>query len=71
MAFMPLGTIFKIYGQEPGNFREFPCKIFPAANSNTPHMYRFGRIPALKTIKAVKKGDELFSHYKVSVHFES
>jgi len=25
---------------------------------------RFGRIPALKTIKAVKKGDELFSHYK-------
>ena len=31
---------------------------------------RFGRIPALKTIKAVKKGDELFSHYKVSPSFE-
>ena len=27
---------------------------------------RFGRIPSLKTIKAVKKGEELFSHYKVS-----
>ena len=27
---------------------------------------RFGRIPSLKTVKAVKKGEELFSHYKVS-----
>ena len=25
---------------------------------------RFGRIPGLKTIKAVRKGEELFSHYK-------
>jgi hypothetical protein len=26
---------------------------------------RFGRIPALKTINAIEKGAELFSHYKV------
>jgi hypothetical protein len=31
-----------------------------------PFRFRFGRIPALKTIKSVKKGEELFSHYKVS-----
>jgi len=28
--------------------------------------FRFGRIPALKTIKAVKKGEEMLSHYKVT-----
>ena len=32
---------------------------------------RFGRIPALKTIKPVNEGDELFSHYKVSSYFMS
>jgi hypothetical protein len=32
--------------------------------------FRFGRIPALKTIKPVKKGEELFSHYKVSSPFK-
>ena len=29
--------------------------------------YRFGRIPALKTIVAVPRDAELFSHYKVRI----
>ena len=32
------------------------------------HYFRFGYIPALKTIKPIEKDHELFSHYKVSLN---
>ena len=31
-----------------------------------PLFSRFGRIPALKTLVSVARGEELFSHYKVT-----
>ena len=27
---------------------------------------RFGRVPSLETLTAIRKGEELFSHYKVN-----
>ena len=28
--------------------------------------FRFGRVPSLETLTAIRKGEELFSHYKVN-----